>query len=79
MRYAWIDAHRDQYPVARMCRLLSVSRTGFCQWRIRRPSDRSVANTALDAKVAAIHAASRSAYGRPRIVHALRTGSLVVA
>ncbi len=73
MRYAWIDAHRDQYPAARMCRLLGVSRTGFCQWRTRKPGDRSVANAALDAKVAALHAASRRAYGRPRIVRALRT------
>ncbi len=73
MRYAWIDAHRDQYPAARMCRLLSVSRTGFCQWRTRTPSDRSVANTVLDAQVAAIHTKSRQTYGRPRIVRALRT------
>ena len=32
MRYAWIEQHRDDYAVSRMCRLLAVSRTGYLQW-----------------------------------------------
>ena len=72
MRYAWIEEHRDEFPITRMCRQLGVSRTGYCQWRKRVPSDRSMANTALDAQVAAIHAQSRKSYGRPRIVRGLR-------
>ena len=67
MRYAWIEAHRDLFSVSRMCRQLDVSRTGFCQWRTRAPSDRSLANERLDAQVAAIHRASRRSYGRERI------------
>jgi len=54
-----------------MCRLLNVSRTGYLQWRTRPPSDRTLANAALDAQVAVIHAESRQSYGRPRIVRAL--------
>lgn len=72
MKYAWIEEHRDQFSVTRMCRQLEVSRTGYCQSRRRLPSDRSVANVALDAQVAAIHAASKRSYGRPRIVRGLR-------
>ena len=72
MRYAWIEEHCDQFSVTRMCRQLGVSRTGYCQWRTRPPSDRSMANAALDARVAAIYAASRRSYGRPRIVRGLR-------
>jgi len=49
-----------------------VSRTGYCQWRTRAPSDRSMANAALDAQVAAMHAGSKRSYGRPRIVRGLR-------
>ncbi len=78
MRYAWIEAHRDQFCISRMCRLLEVSRTGYCQWRKRPVSSRSAANTALDAKVAAIHAASRRSYGRERIVRDLRSQGLRV-
>jgi len=51
VRYAWIEEHRDQFSVARMCRKLEVSRSGYCQWRTRVPSDRSMANAALDARV----------------------------
>ncbi len=67
MRYAWIEEHRDLFSVSRMCRQLDVSRTGYCQWRIRVPSERSRANERLDAQVAAIHRASRRSYGRERI------------
>jgi putative transposase len=76
VKYAWVDAHRDQFAITRMCRLLGVSRTGYCQWRGRAPSPRSLANTALDVQVAAIHAQSRCSYGRERIVRQLRTGGL---
>jgi putative transposase len=36
------------------------------------PSERSMANAALDAQVAAIHESSKCSYGRPRIVRGLR-------
>jgi hypothetical protein len=42
-----------------MFRLLNVSRTGYLQWRTRPPSDRALANAALDAQVAVIHAEAR--------------------
>ena len=67
MKYAWIKAHSDSYPVARLCRLLQVSRSGYGQWRSRPPSDRALANAVLDAQIATIHAESRQSYGRPRI------------
>ena len=72
MRYAFIDTHRDGYSVSRLCRVLDVSRSGYCQWRHRPPSPRAQANAALDAAVAVIHQASRRSYGRPRIVAQLR-------
>lgn len=72
MKYAWIDEHRDRFSVARMCRQLDVSRSGYCQWRARPPSNGSIANRALDARVAALHAESDRSYGRVRIVRALR-------
>lgn len=72
MKYTWIDEHRDQFAISRMCRLLVVSRTGYCQWRERAPSARSIANSVLDVQVAAIHAGSRRSYGRNRILRALR-------
>jgi putative transposase len=72
VRYAWIKQNRDDYAVSRMCRLLAVSRTGYLQWRQRPPSPRAEANARLDAQVAALHAASKRSYGRPRLVRVLR-------
>jgi putative transposase len=73
VKYAFIDALRDGYSVSRLCRVLGVSRSGYCQWRTRPPSSRAQANAALDAEVAAIHQASRNSYGRPRIVAQLHS------
>lgn len=78
MKYAWIKAHRDDFDVSRMCRLLEVSRTGYCQWSTRVLSARSMVNAALDAQVAVIHANNNRSYGRPRIVRALRERGLPV-
>jgi len=72
VKYAWIEAHRDRFHVTRMCGQLGVSRSGYCQWRTRAPSDRTMANAVLDAQVAALHAQSKRSYGRPRIVRGLR-------
>ena len=71
MKYAWIEAHRDQFEMTRSCRVLGVSRTGYTQWRSRPPSARSRANAQLDAQVASMHAQSGRSYGRPRLVKAL--------
>jgi putative transposase len=79
MKYAWIDEHRDQYAVSRLCQVLGVSRSGYCQWRVRPPSPRTLANQALDAKVATIHQASRRSYGRPRIAEVLRQQGEIVS
>ena len=78
MKYAWIEEQRDVFCVARMCRQLDVSRTGYCQWRIRPPSERSRANATLDVHVGAIHASSKRSYGRPRVVRELHKHGIQV-
>jgi len=72
VRYAWIDTQRPHYSASRLCRVLEVSRSGYCQWRVRRPSRRSLANAVLDVQVKAVHATSQRSYGRLRIVRKLR-------
>jgi putative transposase len=79
VKYAWIKEQGDLYSVTRMCRQLGVSRTGYCQWRTRPASERSMANAALDARVAAIHAGTKRSYGRPRIVRDLRAQGVRVS
>ena len=79
MKYAWIKEQSDLFSVTRMCRQLEVSRTGYCQWKTRPPSERSMANAVLDARVAAIHAASKRSYGRPRIVRDMSNQGIKVS
>lgn len=68
MKYAWIRERHERFSVARMCRQLGVSRTGYSQWRTRPPSGCTQTNAAPDVRMAAIHANSKRSYGRPRIV-----------
>ena len=78
MKYAWIESYRDIFPVARLCRWLGVSRSGYCQWRKRPSSERTIANAVLDVHVASIHAQSDQTYGRVRIVEQLRSNGQFV-
>ena len=65
-------ANQDSLPVATMCRLLDVSASGYYAWLERAPSARAVSDAELLEKIRAIHTASRSTYGAPRILHELR-------
>ena len=70
--YRFIAAERANYPVALMCRVLGVSRSGFYAWRSRPPSRRELDDRALIEKIRQIHADSRRTYGAPRIWAELR-------
>ncbi len=66
-RFRFVDDHRDEYPVKRLCRLCEVSRSGFYAWRKRPPSTRAVADEALLVEIRQIHLESRRTYGAPRV------------
>lgn len=59
--------HQAEYPIARMCRLLGVSSSGYYAWMQRRPSRRAAMDAALLGEIHTAHAASRGTYGTPRI------------
>ena len=67
-----IAAEKTNYPVAVMCRVLGVSRTGFHNWERRAPSDRALTDAWLTEKIKQIHDDSRGVYGVPRIHAELR-------
>jgi transposase InsO family protein len=75
VRFAFIDAHRAQWPVHVMCRVLRVSRAGYHAWRARagRPtSARATRRRELLAHVRRAHEQSRGIYGSPRVHRQLR-------
>jgi putative transposase len=65
--YKLIDAEKANFPVAVLCKVLSVSRSGYYGWRDRPPSRRSRQDAALIVRIYEIHQRSRETYGSPRI------------
>ena len=64
--------------MARLCRVLGVSRSGFVQWRTRLPSPHALADAALDTEVAALDAQSGRSYERPRLLQVLQAKGMKV-
>ena len=60
-------AHRAEFRVTTMARVLGVSTSGFYAWLKRPRSAREKSDTALAERVRAIHERSRGTYGAPRI------------
>ena len=72
MRFGLIATEKACYPVALLCRVLKVSRSGYYAWHQRPAAARTLKDQALALEVAAIHAQSRSRYGSPRVHAELR-------
>jgi transposase InsO family protein len=71
VRFQFIEDHRDEFPVSRMCEMLDVSRSGYYAWRGRPPSNREMANQELYTKIKAVYHESEGTYGSPRIYSVL--------
>ncbi len=67
-----MTANQATYPIAMLCRVLGVSRSGYHAWRQRGPSARTRRDAALLAQIQVFHARSRATYGAPRIWQDLR-------
>lgn len=73
MRYAWIDAHRQEFPLADLCAALEVSISGYRAWKRGGIPDRQrLTDRQMVALIRAIHAELKGAYGSPRMVRELR-------
>ncbi len=72
MRFEFIQAEKDLYPVVTLCRVLLVSTSGFYAWQYRKPSAQQLRKEALTVQVKAAHEASRKTYGSPRVTRKLR-------
>lgn len=75
--FRFVAAEKAHHPVARVCQVLGVSRSGFYAWQRRPPSERAVADTGLLDRIRQIHQTSRGLYGVPRVHAELREGHQV--
>lgn len=73
MKYAWIQRHRDSFPVVTMCRVLRVSKSGFYKSLKAEPSPRTQRSERIRATVLDIHERSNQIYGSYKIAEVMRT------
>src|SRR4051794_10194683 len=67
MKHQFIDANRADYPVRRLCHALRGLVSGHYAASTRPSSARGRRQEALAGRIRAIHTASRSTYGAPRV------------
>ncbi len=72
MKYAVIAAHRQEFALGLMCRVLEVSRSGFYAWVRRGPSERARQDERLREAIRRAFHDSHGRYGSPRILRELR-------
>jgi transposase InsO family protein len=71
VRYAFIESVRGKLGVHALCRLLSVSRSGYYDWVERAESERVRRDRQLLDEIQRVHEASRQAYGAVKTWRAL--------
>ena len=75
--FRFVQDHRAEFTVERMCRLVRVPRSSFYAWSTRTPTARELADAVLVEQIIEIHNASRGTYGIPRVL-ASCTGAVSV-
>lgn len=71
MIFAFIAKHRSIWPVAWLCEVLDVSRSGFHAWLNRSPSERSRMDAVLLERINQSFRSSDRTYGARRVWHDL--------
>ena len=79
MKYAWIQEHREEFPIAVMCDVIGVARAAFYQWlkkpaRVRRQRRQELAEW-----IRAIRSERHmDGYGSPRMTEELNARGVEV-
>jgi putative transposase len=72
VKYAWINQHRDSFPVAVMCDVLNVSPSGYYDSIDRAPSNRQKRHERIQQAVEQVHAESYGIYGSQKVAEVLQ-------
>ena len=72
MRFRFIKAEKENYPVVVLCRVMNVATSGFYAWLKRGKSEYAKRDERLLDKIKQFHRASKGRYGSPRIYDDLR-------
>ena len=72
MRFAFIDAWKEVWPVEFLCSIMKVTSRGFRAWRVRPMSQRQRDDMAILAHIREQHRLSLESYGQPRMTEELQ-------
>ena len=72
MRFAFIDAWKEEWPVELLCKVMQVTSRGFRAWRVRLMSQRQRDDMVILAHIREQHRLSLESYGRPRMTEELQ-------
>ena len=76
MRFAFIRDHKGHFPVAVLCDVLKVSRSGYYAWTRRSPGPATLRREGLVGRIREVHGGSRDTYGSPRVYRALKAAGV---
>ena len=79
--FRFVDAEKACFPVALLCKMVGVSKSGYYAWRSRPPSKRSREDATLTERILEVHQRSRETYSATRgcTPSCARSGCVVVA
>ena len=78
MKFKFIDAAKESFPVTRLCQVLGVSQSGYFAWRSRPASSRQREDLVLLAHIRSAFTLSHETYGSPRMTRELQDEGLTV-
>jgi putative transposase len=78
VKFAFIATEKASFPIAVLCKILGVSRSGFYEWAGREPALRTIEDAQLKLRIAATYARNDGRYGSPRIQRELRAEGFAV-
>jgi putative transposase len=80
VRFAWIkdqlQSGKLKHPLAKLCHVLKVSRSGYYDWLQRPMSQRQLRSGELARQVCQVHLHSKRIYGSPRICKQLKAAGI---
>ncbi len=76
MRYRFVQGQLGQFPVAALCRVMHVTRSGYYAWQRREPSERQKHDETLLDSIRQFFERSKRTYGSPRILRDLKEAGL---
>lgn len=71
MKYEFIDSHRSEYRVSKMCKVLAVSSSGYYAWKRRAPRPKELEDLKILRVMMEIHEQNYHTYGGVKMKHCL--------